>query len=140
MFSNKRYLMLISEENDGIYMAKYIINSLFKKYIELVGSKFKLDLKSEKYSKEILNRIKYIVETDNVLILKDLDDIYPFLYDLFSQNFAYIGEKRFVNIAFDSEALYSEVHKDFRIIIIVNSEQIKNKEIDLPLLSRFENI
>ena len=138
MFSNKRYLMLISEENDGIYMAKYIINSLFKKYIELVGSKFKLDLKSEKYSKEILNRIKYIVETDNVLILKDLDDIYPFLYDLFSQNFAYIGEKRFVNIAFDSEALYSEVHKDFRIIIIVNSEQIKNKEIDLPLLSRFE--
>ena len=89
MDPNSRYLMLKSEGNDGI---KYLLNSLKRKYIELVGSKYKTDIKSGKYSEEILNKIKYII--DNVLILKDLDVIYASLYDLFNRNFRLVGDKK----------------------------------------------
>ena len=81
---NSRYLMLISEGNDGSEIIKYLLDSIGKKFIELVGSKYRKDLKTGRYSEEILNKIKYIMETDNVLILRDLDMIYPSLYDLFN--------------------------------------------------------
>ncbi len=135
---NNRYLMLISEGNDGSEIIKYCLNIIGKKYIELVGSKYNADLKSGKYSEEILNKIKYIMETDNVLILRDLDMIYPSLYDLFNQNFTCWGEKRFARIAFESAKILSEVNPDFYVIVIVNHNQIKNFKLDPPFLNRFE--
>ena len=136
--SNSRYLMLISEGNDGSDIVKYLLNSIGKKYIELVGSKYKADIKKGRYSEEILNRIKYIMETDNVLILRDLDMIYASLYDLFNQNFTCMGDKKFARIAFEYAKISSEVNKDFHAIVIVNKNQIKNLKLDPPFLNRFE--
>jgi len=135
---NSRYLMLISEGNDGSDIVKYLLNSLDKKFIELVGSKYKSDIKSGKYSEEILNKIKYIMETDNVLILRDLDMIYASLYDLFNQNFTIMGDKKFARIAFEYAKISSEVNKDFHAIVIVNKDQINNLKLDPPFLNRFE--
>ena len=64
--SNSRYLMLISEGNDASDIIKYVLESLKKNYIELVGSKYKNDIKSVQYSEEILNKIKYIMESPNI--------------------------------------------------------------------------
>ena len=136
--SNSRYLMLISEGNDGSDIAKFILNSLNRNFIELVGSKYKADIKSGRYSEEILNKIKYIMETDNVLILRDLDMIYASLYDLFNQNFTCMGEKKFARIAFEYAKISSEVNKDFHVIVIVNNNQIKELKLDPPFLNRFE--
>ena len=135
---NSRYLMLISEGNDGSDIVKYLLSSIGKKYIELVGSKYKKDLKSGNYSEEVLNKVKYIMETDNVLILRDLDMIYPSLYDLFNQNFTLMGDKKFARIAFEYAKISSEVNKDFHAIVIVNKNQIKNLKLDPPFLNRFE--
>ena len=135
---NSRYLMLISEDNDGSDIIKYLLDSMKRKYIELIGSKYKADIKSGLYSEEILNKIKYIMETDNVLILRDLDMIYPSLYDLFNQNFTCMGEKKFARIAFEYAKISSEVNKDFHVIIIVNKVQIKDLKLDPPFLNRFE--
>ena len=136
--SNSRYLMLISEGNDGSDIVKYLLNSLDKKFIELVGSKYKDDIKSGRYSEEILNKIKYIMETDNVLILRDLDMIYASLYDLFNQNFTIMGDKKFARIAFEYAKISSEVNKDFHVIVIVNNNKIKDLKLDPPFLNRFE--
>ena len=136
--SISRYLMLISEGDDGSDIIKYLLKSMNKKYIELVGSKFKNDLKSGKYSEEILNTVKYIMETDNVLILRELDMIYASLYDLFNQNFTCIGDKRFARIAFEYAKISSEVNKDFHVIIIVNKNKIEDLKLDPPFLNRFE--
>ena len=135
---NSRYLMLISEGNDGSDIIKYLLNSVNRKYIELVGSKYKTDIKSGKYSEEILNKIKYIMESDNVLILKDLDMIYASLYDLFNQNFTIMGDKKFARIAFEYAKISSEVNQDFHVIVIVNKNQIKDLQLDPPFLNRFE--
>ena len=130
--------MIISDGNDGSDIIKYIINSIEKNYIELVGSKYKKDIKSGKYSEEILNKIKYIMETDTILILRDLDMIYPSLYDLFNQNFTCLGEKNFARIAFEYSRISSEVNKDFHVIIIVNNNKIQELKLDPPFLNRFE--
>ena len=135
---NSRYLMLISEGNDGSDIIKYLLNSVNKKYIELVGSKYKTDIKSGKYSEEMLNKIKYIMETDNALILKDLDMIYASLYDLFNQNFTIMGDKKFARIAFEYAKISSEVNQNFHVIVIVNKTQINNLKLDPPFLNRFE--
>ena len=124
--------MLISEGNDARDIVKYLLNSENKGYIELIGSKYKSDLISGRYSEEILNKIKYIMETDNVLILKDLDMIYPSLYDLFNQNFIMMGEKKFARIAYEFAKVSGEVNKEFHVIVMVNKNQIKNlKKIHL---------
>jgi hypothetical protein len=130
--------MLISEGNDGSDIVKYLLDSIGKKFIELIGSKYKKDLKTGRYSEEILNKIKYIMETNNVLILRDLDMIYPSLYDLFNQNFTCMGDKKFARIAFEYAKISSEVNKDFHAIVIVNKNQIKNLKLDPPFLNRFE--
>ena len=135
---NSRYLMLISDGNDGSDIIKYLLNSMKKNFIELVGSKYKNDLKSGKYSEEILNKIKYIMETDNILILRDLDMIYPSLYDLFNQNFTSMGDKKYARIAFEYAKISSEVNKDFHVIIIVNKNKIEDLKLDPPFLNRFE--
>ncbi len=127
--------MLISEGNDGSDIIKYLLNSVNKKYIELVGSKYKTDIKSGKYSEEILNKIKYIMETDNALILKDLDMIYASLYDLFNQNFTIMGDKKFARIAFEYAKISSEVNQNFHVIVIVNKIQINNLKLDPPFLN-----
>jgi len=136
--SNSRYLMIISDGNDGSDIIKYIINSIGKNYIELVGSKYKKDIKSGKYSEEILNKIKYIMETDSILILRDLDMIYASLYDLFNQNFTCMGDKKFARIAFEYSKISSEVNKDFHVIIIVDNTKIQELKLDPPFLNRFE--
>ena len=80
--STRRYLMIISDGNDGNDIIKYILNGMEKEYIEMVGSKYKIDIESGKYSEEILNKIKYIMESDTILILRDLDMVYASLYDI----------------------------------------------------------
>jgi len=133
---NSRYLMLISEGSDSSDIMKYILESLGKKYIELVGTKYTKDL--GRYSEEILNKIKYIMETDNILILQNLDMIYPSLYDLFNQNFTIMGDKRYARIAFEYAKISSEVNKDFHVVVIVNNDQVQNLKLDPPFLNRFE--
>ena len=135
---NSRYLMLISEGNDGSDIVKYLLNSVNRKYIELVGSKYKNDIKYGRYSEEILNKIKYIMETDNVLILRDLDMIYASLYDLFNQNFTIMGDKKFARIAFEYAKISSEVNKNFHVIVMVNKIKIEDLKLDPPFLNRFE--
>ena len=135
---NGRYLMLISEGNDASDIIKYVLKSMKKNFIELVGSKYKNDIKSGRYSEEILNKIKYIMETDNILILRDLDIIYPSLFDLFNQNFTCMGDKKFARIAFEYAKISSEVNPNFRVIIIVNQIKIEELKLDPPFLNRFE--
>ena len=135
---NSRYLMLISDGNDAGEILKYLLTSINRKYIEIIGSKYKIDTKSGRYTEEILNKIKYIMETENILILKDLDMIYPSLYDLFNQNFTVMGNKQFARIAFEYAKISSEVNPNFHVVILVDNLQIQNLKLDPPFLNRFE--
>ena len=130
--------MLIYDGNDGSDIIKYILKSLKKNYFELVESKYKIDIKSVRYSELILNKIKYIMENNNILILIDLDMIYPSLYDLFNQNFTIIRDKMFVRITFEYLKISSEVIKNFHYIVLFDKSNINDLKLDISFLNRFE--
>ena len=134
-----RYLLLISKSNIGIYLLSSFLKSIINKNksIIYIGSMFIDDQQKEEYSTKILSKIKMNMETDKILILKDLDSIYPSLYDLFNQNFVKIQDKKYARIALGSRTnSFSQVNDNFRCIIIVDEDKIPNQEI--PFLNRFE--
>ena len=68
-----------------------------------------------------------------------MEHIYSSLYDLFNQNFAVFGDKRYCRIALG--ALLNPkcfVHQNFHCIIFMNDDDEELKKADAPFLNRFE--
>ena len=105
-----------------------------KKVVTFVGSKFKLDEKDNYYYDEILYKIKCQMETENILILKDLEIIYPSLYELFNKSFINLQGTNFAKLG-KSRSL-SLVNDNFKVIVLVDKKNISNE--DPPFLNRFE--
>ena len=132
-----RYLLVISKSSISPYLLGNILTNMEKEYIFYLGSQFENDQIGEFYSVKILNKIISIMEEGKVLILKDLESIYPSLYDLFNQNFTKVSNKNFARIALgSSNNALSQVHEDFKCIILVDENEIEKEEA--PFLNRFE--
>ena len=133
-----RYLMVITEGSYGLETVKLLLNKINRKYKELIGSKFENDMITGKYSKEILDKIQNIIETDNILIMKDLDMIYPSLYNLFNQKIIPVYNKKYARIADEYINIGIEINQNFYIIILVDKYQIENNKLPPPFLNYFE--
>ena len=143
---NSRYLLLITESNLSQELLNYILedicqdknnqnkieNQIYTKYF--FGSIFKSDKNNISYSNEILSKIKYQMGTNNILVLKDLESVYPSLYELFNQSYTYLDGKKFVHLG-ESQSL-TLVHDNFKVIVLINKKQIEEQEP--PFLNRFE--
>ena len=138
---NSRFLMLVANSTIIKYLEN-VLDSQGKDYIFLTGSQFQQDKKAAEkgggYSEDLLNKIQYQMSKDSVLILKNLEVIYPSLYELFNQNYIKIGDKYFSKIAFASSKSSTEVHKKFRVILLITQQQLEKMKVDPPLLNRFE--
>ena len=133
--TSSRYLLVVS--NNATYLLSSILERMNKKFIFIIGSQFEKDLESENYSVKILNQIQLSMEQGNTLVLKDLQTIYPSLYDLFNQNFTSVGGKNFSRIAIGgSNNILAHVNDNFRCIILVEEKDIEKE--DPPFLNRFE--
>ena len=102
------------------------------KYI--IGSKFRKDKNNFIYSDDILVKIKDQMSKDNILVLKDLEIIYPSLYELFNQNLKEFDKKTYTYISSFKQPIF--INDNFKIIVYANSENIP--EEDPPFLNRFE--
>ena len=132
--SYNNYINVENKDKDGIeiFNKNNLKKEMYKKYY--CGSKFKGDRNDIIYYNKMLNKIKYQMETKNILILKDLDFVYPALYDLFNQSFINFNRKKFVHLG-QSKSL-SLVDDNFKIIVLVDKDKIQNQEP--PFLNRFE--
>ena len=134
---NSRYLLVTSKSSVSIFLLSSIVSKLNKDSSFYIGSQFKKDLQSEEYILKILNKIQLHMEQGKVLILNNLESVYPALYDLFNQNFTKVSEKNYARIAIGSTTnAFSFVHKEFRCIVSVDEDQIDEEEP--PFLNRFE--
>ena len=134
---NSRYLLVISKSSISTFLLSSILSSSHKKYSFYIGSQFQNDLQSEEYSLKILNKIQLHMEQGKILILKNLESVYPALYDLFNQNFQEMGEKKYARIAIGSSTnAFSLVNDKFRCIVNVDESQLNQEEP--PFLNRFE--
>ena len=134
---DSRYLLVISKSSLSNYLLSSLLNKEDKEINLYFGSKFKEDLNTEEYTFKVLNKIQSYMERKNILILKNLDSVYPALYDLFNQNFTIISNKNYARLAVGSNTnTFAYINKEFRCIIIVDYEKIGDEEP--PFLNRFE--
>ena len=112
-------------------------NKIEMKYKQIkyyLGSKFKEDEEKIFYCDDMLNKIKYQMEKNVILILKDLEIVYPSLYELFNRNFFEAQGKKFTYLG--KSQTRSLVNDDFKVIVYLDKQNV-DKE-DPPFLNRFE--
>ena len=134
-----RYLLLISKSSISNYLLSNIINDkeINKESVFYIGSRFIKDIHSEEYTLKILNKVQLQMEQNKLLLLTDLEPVYPALYDLFNQNFTVVSEKNYARIAIgSSNNTFSLVNDDFKCIVLVDQNIIEKEEA--PFLNRFE--
>lgn len=136
MDSEARHLMLILDGDSALGSIENIIENIGKDFTTILGSKFSDD-EDDDYNYRVLNRIILCMEQPQVLILKDLDDIYGSLYDMLNQNYSIVQGKKHCRVALGPFSNPTcEVNDDFKCIVVIDESNITNT--DPPFLNRFE--
>ena len=154
---NNRYLLLITNSSTSEYLIYSMLNgknknndliqndlsltfhkkNQNKEIVFYIGSRFIQDQYSEEYTLKMINKIQIQMEKNCILILKDLETIYPSLYDLFNQNFTVVAEKNYARLSVGyNNNTFSFVNKEFKCILLVDEKDIEDE--DPPFLNRFE--
>ena len=132
-----RYLMIISDTSRSQFLVEFLLQTINKNNSFLLGSHFDSDLKSEKYTASILQRIQVSMKNGDIVIMNNLESVYPSLYDLFNQTFTEICGRKYARITIGSstDALF-EVDNNFKCIVLVDNKKLDQQ--DRPFLNRFE--
>ena len=133
---DSRHLMLILDSDVAIGSLNDIINAENRHSTILLGSKFEDD-QDDDYNHRALNKIILCMEQPNVLILKDLENIYGSLYDMLNQNYTVVQNKKHCRVALGPFSNPTcEVHDDFKCIVLIDEKNVEFA--DPPFLNRFE--
>ena len=134
---DSRYLLVESKSSISRYLLSSILSELKKDYYFYIGSKFVKDLQSEEYILKVLNKVQVFMEKGKILIMENLETVYPSMYDLFNQNYTVFSDKNYARLAIGSITnIISLVDKNFRCII--NTDLNKMDQEEAPFLNRFE--
>ena len=133
---DSRYLLLIMKSNLGEYLIMQLLKSLDKKYFYYLGSLFDDDVYNEAYSAKAINKIRFYLEHEIVLILKNLSTTYSSLYDLFNQRFTYTKNQKFAEISLGEVSNSTYINNNLKIIVLIREDAVKYQ--DPPFLNRFE--
>ncbi|KAG4089111.1 hypothetical protein H8356DRAFT_1007620 [Neocallimastix lanati (nom. inval.)] len=132
-----RYLLLITNSPANQFLVSLILRKLQKHQVIYYGSKFKEDISEGYYCAKILNKIQVTMSNDNVMMLRDLESVYPSLYDFFNQNFRKTGECEYARIALGNANTQNYyVNNNLKCIILLDKSTIHKQ--DPPFLNRFE--
>ena len=133
-----RYLLLATKPSLSILIKQKIEKDLGKEIFIFQGSPF-VDDNSNEYQFKIISQIQEHAEKDHILMLQNIDQVYPFLYDLFNRNFIKKDKKNYARIC---QGNFSDqltlVNEEFKIIIIINKHYLD--KVESPLLNRFEKM
>ena len=102
------------------------------------GSLFPEDNNNEYRFKKI-NEIQDLAEKEVILILQNLNQIQPYLYDLYNMSYKIIDEQKFVRICLENLSEQdTPVNDSLRIIILVDRQFINS--VDIAFLNRLEKM
>ena len=134
-----RYLLLGIEPS-----LTTLINQNIKLQNELLtitlydGSPF-IEDNNKEYRFRKINEIQEDARENKLIIIENLNQIHPFLFDLYNMNYIIKDEKKFVRICYDNfNEQLTEVNENFRIIILVDKYFIN--QCELALLNRLEKM
>ena len=137
---NSRYLLLEIKPSltTLIYQNIKLQNPLKNKIVLYDGSPF-IDDNNKEYRFKIINKIQEDAKEDKLIIIENLNQIHPFLFDLYNRNYIIKDDKKFVRICLENfNEQLTLVNEKFRIIILVDKKFVG--ECDLAFLNRLEKI
>jgi hypothetical protein len=100
-------------------------------------------IKGKENSVELLTTLKNYITLGYIVVMKNLDDLYGSLYDLFNQKYAEVDGHLYCYLYYGENKHKVEVHPNFKAIILLDTEkEMKGRELELeqpaPFLNRFE--
>ena len=137
--TNDRYLLLeIKPSLSSLIYQNIRIQNQQKKIEFYEGSPFSDDNNNEYRFKKV-NVIQDDAKTDKLIILQNLNQIQPFLYDLYNMNYSIIDEQKYSRICLDNfNEQLTLVNELFRIIILVDRKFLDG--VDMAFLNRLEKM
>lgn len=142
-----RYLMLFYDNGLTLSILYKSVRSLRTKTHFMLGSRLDADVKSNQYAIEKIKRIKFYASQGFLVVLKDLENIYGVLYDLFNQRFSEDSGSKAGHTCFVTYEDFKEpmlIHPDFRIILLKSEHDLISdsahieRKLPSPLVNRFQ--
>ena len=138
--SNSRYLLLeINQSLTPLIFQNIKLENEYRKKIKLYdGSPFPDDDNNE-YKFKKISEIREDAKDDKLIIIENLDQIHPFLFDFYNMNYEIIDEEKYAKICLDSfRELKTLVNERFRIIILADERFVD--KYNLAFLNRLEKM
>ncbi|KAG8579470.1 hypothetical protein GDO81_010907 [Engystomops pustulosus] len=131
-----RYLLILTKN----YAALQILQQEFLKENQqheiIFGSSFPKDQEYTQICRNI-NRVKICMETGQMVILLNLQNLYESLYDALNQYYVYLAGQKYVDLGLGTHRVKCRVHPKFRLIVI-EEKDIVYKDFPIPLINRLE--
>lgn len=131
-----RYLLVLTEN----YAALQILQQAFftaRQQPEIIfGSSFPKDQEYTQICRNI-NRVKVCMETGQIVVLLNLQNLYESLYDALNQYYVYLADQKYVDLGLGTHRVKCRVHPKFRLIVI-EEKDVVYKHFPIPLINRLE--
>ncbi|XP_068007364.1 E3 ubiquitin-protein ligase RNF213 isoform X3 [Melanerpes formicivorus] len=131
-----RYLLVLTEN----YAALQILQQAFftaRQQPEIIfGSSFPKDQEYTQICRNI-NRVKVCMETGQIVVLLNLQNLYESLYDALNQYYVYLAGQKYVDLGLGTHRVKCRVHPKFRLIVI-EEKDVVYKHFPIPLINRLE--
>ncbi|XP_068134510.1 E3 ubiquitin-protein ligase RNF213-like [Hyperolius riggenbachi] len=131
-----RYLLILTKN----YAALQILQQAFLKEDQqpeiIFGSSFPKDQEYTQICRNI-NRVKICMETGQMVILMNLQNLYESLYDALNQYYVYLAGQKYVDLGLGTHRVKCRVHSKFRLIVIEEKEVVY-RDFPTPLINRLE--
>ncbi|XP_049669068.1 E3 ubiquitin-protein ligase RNF213 isoform X5 [Accipiter gentilis] len=131
-----RYLLVLTEN----YAALQILQQAFftaRRQPEIIfGSSFPKDQEYTQICRNI-NRVKVCMETGQMVVLLNLQNLYESLYDALNQYYVYLAGQKYVDLGLGTHRVKCRVHPNFRLIVI-EEKDVVYKHFPIPLINRLE--
>ena len=131
-----RHMMLLTKNNAALALL-FDNELLTHQHTEVIfGSDFPLDQTDLQVCLNI-QRVKLCMAEGITVVLVHSESLYESLYDLLNQHYTEYGGQRYVRLAFGTSSRLCPVHKEFRIVVVVEKLEAYTR-LAPPLLNRFE--
>ena len=136
---NSRYLLLqVMPSLTTLIYQNIKLQNPFKEITLYSGSPF-IDDNNKEYRFKKINEIQDDARFDKLIVLENLNQIHPFLFDLYNRNYIVKDEKNFIRICLENaNEQLTLVNDRFRIIIFVDKRFVN--KCDLAFLNRLEKM
>ncbi|XP_072882379.1 E3 ubiquitin-protein ligase rnf213-alpha-like [Hemitrygon akajei] len=131
-----RYLLILTKNFAALQILQQMFFSNQQQPEIIFGSSFPKDQDYTQICRNI-NRVKTCMETGQMVVLLNLQNLYESLYDALNQYYVYLGGQKYVDLGLGTHRVKCRVHPNFRLIVIEEKEVVYN-EFPIPLINRLE--